>query len=151
MKAVLQRVSQASVSVEEKIVGEIGQGLLILLGVIQGDTDADISSLARKIPTLRIFDDDQGRMNRSLLDIEGRILLVSQFTLAADTSKGRRPAYTAAMHPDMAEPMVARVAAALRAAGPRVAEGVFGAHMSVSLVNDGPVTILLDSREKRAK
>lgn len=148
MKAVIQRVTRASVEVAGEVVGAIDAGLLVLLGVAGGDSDDDIASLARKIPGLRIFDDPQGRMNLSLIDTGGAVLVVSQFTLCADTTKGRRPAYTSAMRPEMAAPMVDIFVEALAAQNLTVARGVFGAHMSVSLVNDGPVTIVLDTRER---
>ena len=146
MKAVLQRVSAAAVHVEAQCVGAIDEGLLVLLGIAEGDRDGDILALSKKIVGLRIFDDDRGRMNLSLADTGGAILLVSQFTLCADTRKGRRPAYTSAMHPDQAAPMVSRFAKALEALGVPVAQGIFGANMQVSLTNDGPVTIVLDTK-----
>jgi D-tyrosyl-tRNA(Tyr) deacylase len=147
MRALLQRVSQASVTVDEQVVGQIGQGLLILLGVGQGDSEAQIKTLVDKIVHLRIFADDEGKMNRSLLDIAGEALVVSQFTLYADTRRGRRPGFTNAAPPASAEPLVERFKAALVAHDVVVAGGIFGAHMQVALVNDGPVTIWLDSDE----
>ena len=147
MRALLQRVSRASVTVDHRITGQINQGLLILLGVGQNDTQAQVQTLADKIVYLRIFSDDEGKMNRSLLDINGEALVVSQFTLYADTHKGRRPSFTQAAPPALAEPLVERFQAAIAAYGLKVAGGIFGAHMDVELVNDGPVTIWLDSEE----
>jgi D-tyrosyl-tRNA(Tyr) deacylase len=147
MRALLQRVTQASVTVDEQIVGQIGQGLLILLGVGQGDSEAHIKTLVDKIVHLRIFADDEGKMNRSLLDIGGEALVVSQFTLYADTRRGRRPGFTNAAPPANAEPLVERFKVALTSHGVVVAGGIFGAHMQVALINDGPVTIWLDSDE----
>jgi D-tyrosyl-tRNA(Tyr) deacylase len=147
MRALLQRVSEASVTVDDQIVGQIGQGLLILLGVGQGDSEVQIKTLVDKIVHLRIFADDEGKMNRSLLDIGGEALVVSQFTLYADTRRGRRPGFTNAAPPASAEPLVERFKAILVAHGVVVAGGIFGAHMQVALINDGPVTIWLDSDE----
>lgn len=145
MRAVVQRVSAASVTVDGVVVGQIARGLLILLGVGQGDTRAEAVLLAEKIANLRIFADDAGRFNRSALDIGGAALVVSQFTLYADTRRGRRPSFTDAALPDVAAPLVEMFAAELRARGLAVEQGVFGAHMDVMLHNDGPVTIMLDS------
>ena len=145
MRAVVQRVSAASVTVDGVVVGQIARGLLILLGVGQGDTRAEAVLLAEKIANLRIFADDAGRFNRSALDIGGAALVVSQFTLYADTRRGRRPSFTDAALPDVAAPLVEMFAAELRACGLAVEQGVFGAHMDVMLHNDGPVTIVLDS------
>jgi len=147
MRALLQRVSHASVTVDGKVVGQIGQGLLVLLGVGQGDSEAQVKVLADKIAYLRIFGDDEGKMNRSLLDINGEALVVSQFTLYADTRKGRRPSFTQAAPPALAEPLVEQFQSAMAAYGLKVSGGIFGAHMNVELVNDGPVTIWLDSEE----
>jgi len=146
MRAVLQRVKEASVTVDGKIVGQIGPGLLVLLGVGQGDTDQDVEWMVDKIPMLRIFEDEAGKMNRSLLDTSKALLAVSQFTLFADTRKGRRPSFTDAMPPDEAKRQYALFCEKCRALGLTVAEGVFAADMQVALVNDGPVTICLDSR-----
>jgi D-tyrosyl-tRNA(Tyr) deacylase len=132
------------VRVAGKVVGEVGNGLCVLLGVARGDGDDAAAQLAGKIARLRVFPDDDGRFDRSLLDTGGAALVVSQFTLIADTAKGNRPSFSGAAPPEEAEPLVARVAAELRARGVPVETGVFGAHMAVELVNDGPVTIVLD-------
>ena len=147
MRALLQRVTHASVTVDEQIVGQIGLGLLVLLGVSQDDSEAQVKTLADKIVHMRIFGDDEGKMNRSLLDIGGEVLVVSQFTLYADIRRGRRPSFTNAAPPSLAEPLVERFKDAVAAYGLRVADGIFGAHMQVELVNDGPVTIWLNSEE----
>lgn len=147
MRAVLQRVRRCSVEVEEKVVGEIGPGMLTLLGVSAEDTERECDFLAGKILNLRIFEDDQGKMNRSLLDIRGSVLVVSQFTLFADCGHGRRPSFLGAARPEKAIPLYERFTGLIREAGLTVATGVFGADMQVSLVNDGPVTIPLDTRE----
>ena len=147
MRALLQRVTRASVTVEGRVVGEIGHGLLILLGIGHGDGDAQIRTMAEKIVHLRIFEDDEGKMNRSLLDTGGQALVVSQFTLYADARKGRRPCYTDAAPPALAEPLVERFKDAIESFSVKVAGGVFGAYMQVELLNDGPVTIWLDSKE----
>ena len=148
MRAVIQRVEQASVSVEGEIRGRIGAGFLVLIGVEEGDGDADFKYIADKVPNLRVFEDEQGKMNRSLLDVGGEVLAVSQFTLLGDARGGRRPSFITAARPETADPMYERLVADWRARGIRVETGVFGAHMKVSLVNDGPVTILLDSRRR---
>lgn len=148
MRAVIQRVERASVSVEGEIKGQIGAGFLVLIGVEEGDGDADFKYIADKVPNLRVFEDDQGKMNRSLLDVGGEVLAVSQFTLLGDARGGRRPSFIAAARPETADPMYERLVAEWRARGIRVETGVFGAHMKVALVNDGPVTILLDSRRR---
>jgi D-tyrosyl-tRNA(Tyr) deacylase len=147
MRALLQRVSRASVTVDNHIVGQIGQGLLVLLGVGQDDSEARVKTLVEKIVHLRIFGDHEGKMNRSLLDIGGEVLLVSQFTLYADARKGRRPSFTGAAPPALAEPLVERFMAALAAYDLKVEGGVFGAYMQVELLNTGPVTIWLDSEQ----
>lgn len=146
MRAVLQRVREASVTVEGQLVGQIGPGLLVLLGVGKGDTEADLAFMVDKIPQLRIFEDDAGKMNRSLLDGSKALLCVSQFTLYADTKKGRRPSFIDAMPPDEAKRLYGLFCERCRALGLTVAEGVFAADMKVALVNDGPVTITLDSK-----
>jgi D-tyrosyl-tRNA(Tyr) deacylase len=145
MRAVVQRVSQASVTVGDEVVGAIGQGLLILLGIGVGDSEAEARLLAEKTANLRIFADEEGRFNRSLLDIGGEALVVSQFTLYADTRRGRRPSFSDAALPEIAAPLVDIFADELRRLGVAVSTGRFGAMMQVALVNDGPVTILLDS------
>lgn len=145
MKAVIQRVSQASVTVEGQVSGEIEQGLLILLGIAPEDTPMAAEQLAEKIVHLRIFEDSNEKMNLSLLDIGGEALIVSQFTLYADTSRGRRPSFIGAAGPDQAEPLVGEFVKLLSQRGVSTQTGVFGAHMSVALVNDGPVTILLEN------
>jgi len=147
MRALLQRVSRASVTVDEQVVGQIGQGLLVLLGVGQDDSEVQVKTLADKIVHLRIFGDEEGKMNRSLLDIGGEVLVVSQFTLFADVRRGRRPGFTDAAPPSIAEPLVERFKAAIGAYGLTVADGVFGAYMEVELLNTGPVTIWMDSEE----
>lgn len=144
MKAVVQRVNRASVTVDEQVVAEIGRGLLILLGVGPEDTMDAAEQLAEKIVHLRIFEDQAEKMNLSLLDVEGEVLVVSQFTLYADTSRGRRPSFIGAAKPDLAEPLVESFAKYLADRGVPSQTGEFGAHMAVELVNDGPVTILLD-------
>lgn len=144
MRAVVQRVTRASVRVDEEVVGEIGAGVLVLLGVAAGDAVEHADALAGKVARLRIFEDDGGRFDRSLLDTGGAALVVSQFTLLANTSKGNRPGFTAAAAPGDAEPLVERVCVTLAALGVPVATGRFGARMAVALVNDGPVTIVLD-------
>lgn len=148
MRAVIQRVERASVSVEGEIRGQIGAGFLVLIGVEEGDGDTDFRYIAEKVPNLRVFEDEQGKMNRSLLDVGGELLAVSQFTLLGDARGGRRPSFITAARPETADPMYERLVADWRARGIRVETGVFGAHMKVSLVNDGPVTILLDSRRR---
>jgi D-tyrosyl-tRNA(Tyr) deacylase len=145
MRAVIQRVSRAAVRVEGAAVAEIGAGLLVLLGVAAGDTETDAERLAAKVARLRIFADDAGRVDRAVVDVGGAVLVVSQFTLLADTAKGNRPSFTAAAPPDEAERLYERFAVALRELGLTVEQGVFGAKMEVELVNDGPVTIVLDT------
>lgn len=147
MRAVVQRVSRASVSVDGQTVGEIGPGLLVLLGVGRGDAEADADLLADKVANLRVFPDAAGQMNRSVLDTSGGVLVVSQFTLLGDARKGRRPSYLEAAPPEEANRLYGHFAAKLRESGLQVAEGVFRAMMEVALVNQGPVTILLDSRK----
>jgi D-tyrosyl-tRNA(Tyr) deacylase len=145
MKAVIQRVSQASVTVDGEVVGMIGRGLLVLLGIGRSDIQDDVALLADKIAHMRIFPDEDGRFDRSVLNISGEVLVVSQFTLYADTRRGRRPSFSDAAPPEIAAPLVERFIEALRAYGLVVASGVFGAHMDVDLQNDGPVTVILDS------
>lgn len=148
MKAVIQRVTRASVEVDGRIVGRIGAGLLVLLGVAKGDEERDLLYLVEKLHTLRVFADDQGKMNRSLVEVGGEVLLVSQFTLLGDTTKGRRPGFDRAAAPDEARTWYEQAVTRLRAVGVKVETGVFGAHMQVELLNDGPVTFLLDSRRE---
>ena len=148
MRVVLQRVTRGQVTVEGRITGTVERGYVALVGVTHGDTVADAERLARKTAHLRVFDDEQGKMNRSVIDVSGGVLVVSQFTLYADARKGRRPSFTDAAAPDLAAPLVQVFAARLAAEGVApIAHGVFGAMMQVELVNDGPVTILLDSAE----
>ena len=144
MRVVLQRVSQASVSVEGSKVAEIGPGLLILLGIGPDDNTEVAEALADKIAYLRIFGDEAGKMNRSIRDVGGAAIVVSQFTLFADTSRGRRPSFVGAAKPNLAEPLVEAFTEMLRVRGVATQTGVFGAHMDVALVNDGPVTIVMD-------
>ena len=146
MRAVLQRVSRASVEVEGRVVGRIGRGWLVLLGVARGDRDDDADWLVEKVANLRAFEDDQGKMNRSVAEVGGGVLVVSQFTLLGDCRAGRRPSFTEAAEPAEAERLYLRFAGRLAATGLEVATGVFRAMMQVELVNDGPVTLLLDSR-----
>jgi D-tyrosyl-tRNA(Tyr) deacylase len=143
MRAVCQRVSRASVTVDGEVVGAIGHGWMVLLGVGPTDDEQTAARIADKIVGLRVFEDAAGKMNRSVLDVGGSVLLVSQFTLYADTSRGRRPGFTGAAPPAVAEPLVERVAALIRERGLTVATGRFGAMMEVALVNHGPVTIML--------
>ena len=147
MRCVVQRVTSSSVTVNEKISGQIGRGLMVLIGVSVDDTDADLKYMAEKVPNLRIFDDDNGVMNRSVLDVGGSILAVSQFTLYGDARGGRRPSYIRAARPEAANDLYQRLVAAWRAKGLTVETGVFRADMQVALVNNGPVTILLDSEK----
>ena len=148
MRAVVQRVSRASVTVDNEVVGSIGHGLMALVATGHGDTDRDIAYIKDKLLHLRIFEDDDGKMNRSVQDVGGSLLLVSQFTLYGDARKGRRPSFVAAMPPGEAEAMFTRFVDAFDNCGVPVATGVFRAMMEVELVNDGPVTILLDSRKE---
>ena len=147
MRAVIQRVTGACVRVDGEVVGQSGPGFLALIGVEVGDTDADLKYMADKVPNLRVFEDENGKMNRSLLDVGGEILAVSQFTLLGDARGGRRPSFIAAARPEMANPLYERLVEAWRGRGIHVETGRFGADMKVELVNDGPVTILLDSRK----
>lgn len=147
MRCVVQRVSEASVAVNGETVGAVGPGLMVLIGVSTEDTDADLKYMTEKVPNLRIFDDENGVMNRSVLDAGGGILAVSQFTLYGDARGGRRPSYIRAAKPEEASAMYERLVEAWRAKGIHVETGIFRTDMKVSLVNDGPVTILLDSEK----
>ncbi|MFC0877963.1 D-aminoacyl-tRNA deacylase [Saccharicrinis sp. FJH2] len=149
MRAVIQRVSKASVTVDENVVSSIKQGVLILLGIENADSTEDVQWLSKKITNLRIFPDDEGVMNRSLLDVEGDAIVVSQFTLHAMTKKGNRPSYIKAAEPDVAIPLYESFCDAMSGImGKRVGTGIFGADMKVELLNDGPVTILIDTKNK---
>lgn len=147
MRAVVQRVASARVTVDDRVTGEIGAGLLVLVGIEQGDGPADVQYISSKIRDLRIFPDDAGKMNLSVLDRHGSVLVVSQFTLAGDARNGRRPSFASAAAPQMAKALYEDVVRELSASGLEVATGEFQAMMQVALVNDGPVTILLDSRK----
>ena len=147
MRAVVQRVCEARVTVDETVVGAIENGFLILLGITYGDGEAQATYLARKIAGLRVFEDEDGKMNRGLADTDGAVLVVSQFTLYGDVRKGRRPSFVAAAHPDLANPLYERFCELLAEQGILVARGVFGAYMQVQLINDGPVTLWLDTAE----
>ena len=147
MRAVLQRVSSASVRVEGDVVGSCGLGYLILLGIAPSDTEAEAQQLWDKIRKLRVFSDEEGKMNNSLVDVRGEVLVVSQFTLYADTRRGNRPSFVKAAKPDVAIPLYERFCALAEGDAAHVGRGVFGADMQVELVNDGPVTILLDTDE----
>jgi D-tyrosyl-tRNA(Tyr) deacylase len=148
MRALVQRVHKASVTSEDRLLGSIGIGFLVLLGVADSDTEEDFQYVLKKIPSLRVFSDQEGKMNLSVRDVGGAILLVSQFTLIADTKKGNRPSFIGAARPEKAKPIYERFAEALRAEGIHVETGEFGADMDVELVNHGPVTIMIDSRER---
>lgn len=149
MRVVIQRVSKACVKVNEEIVGEIAKGLLVFIGIEDADTNEDITWLSNKIVQMRLFNDENGIMNKSLVDVDGRLLLVSQFTLHASTKKGNRPSYIKAAKADFAVPLYERMIVQLSEdAGEKIETGVFGADMQVELVNDGPVTIVLDSKNK---
>ena len=145
MKALVQRVSEASVTVGDRVLGSIGRGLLVLLGVEHGDGESEAVLLARKVANLRIFEDEAGKMNRSVLESGGGVLVVSQFTLCADVRKGNRPSFIRAAAPELANPLYARFCDAVATQGAPVARGEFAAYMAVRLINDGPVTIWLDT------
>lgn len=147
MRAVVQRVTSAKVTVGERVTGEIGPGLLVLLGVDQGDGPADLQYIVSKVRDLRIFADADGKMNQSVLDLQGGVLVVSQFTLSGDARNGRRPSFASAAPPQIARALYEEVVRELQSSGLQVATGEFQTMMQVSLVNDGPVTILLDSRK----
>ncbi len=149
MRAVLQRVTQASCTVEGKITGEINNGFLVLLGIEDADTPEDLDWLAQKIANMRVFEDENGLMNKALSDVDGSILLISQFTLFASTKKGNRPGFTRAARPDKAIPMYEEMISQLSALiNKKVECGIFGADMKISLINDGPVTITIDTKNK---
>lgn len=148
MRAVIQRVKKASVSVTEEVLGEINQGFVILLGIHESDQMADVEYLVRKISKLRVFEDEAGKMNQDLAAVSGSILSISQFTLYADTKKGNRPSFVKAARPEVAIPLYEAFNEQLRALGIPVATGEFGADMAVSLINDGPVTIIIDTLDK---
>ena len=144
MRAILQRVTKGSVTVDDKVVADIGLGYVVLLGVGHEDTQSTAREMAEKIVYLRVFGDDEGKMNRSLLDIRGGMIVVSQFTLHADTSRGRRPSFINAAKPELAQPLVDYFIEQVRSFGVEVQSGIFGAHMVVDIQNDGPVTITLE-------
>ena len=149
MRAVIQRVTQASCTVEGEVTGRIDLGFLVLLGIEDPDTDDDLQWLAQKICSLRVFGDENGLMNKSLADVDGNILLISQFTLFAQTKKGNRPSFIKAAKPDKAIPMYEKMIDTLKSiTGKRIATGIFGADMKISLTNDGPVTIIMDTKDK---
>jgi len=149
VRAVIQRVNWSQVVVDGKVVARIGRGLLVLLGVGKEDNEKDVEFMLRKIPNLRIFEDEEGKMNRSLMEIGGELLLISQFTLYGNCRKGLRPSFEKAASPEQANQLYELLLKTLREQGVKVQNGVFGAHMQVSLCNDGPVTIILDSKERR--
>lgn len=147
MRAVIQRVKRASVRVSDETIGSIGHGILLLLGIEESDQDKDLDFMIEKVPNLRIFEDENGKMNKSLLDVEGSILVISQFTLLGDARKGRRPSFITAARPDKAIPMYEKYISKMKEKNIKTEAGEFGADMDVELVNDGPVTILLDSKK----
>ncbi|MPN56674.1 D-aminoacyl-tRNA deacylase [bioreactor metagenome] len=146
MRAVVQRVKHANVTVDNKVIGKIDNGILLLLGVESNDNEKDLEYMCDKVPNLRIFEDENGKMNKSLLDVNGSILVISQFTLLGDARKGRRPSFTEAAGPDKAIPMYEKFISNMKEKNIFTQEGKFGADMQVELINDGPVTILLDSK-----
>lgn len=149
MRAVIQRVSEASCKVDGQVTGEIGPGFLVLLGIEDADTEDDLQWLAQKITNMRVFSDENGLMNKALADVDGRILLISQFTLFAQTKKGNRPSFIKAARPDKAIPLYKQMIKILDTlTGKKTAPGIFGADMKISLVNDGPVTIIMDTKDK---
>jgi D-tyrosyl-tRNA(Tyr) deacylase len=149
MRAVIQRVNSATCSIEGKISGQIGKGFMILLGIEDNDTDEDLNWLAQKISNMRIFSDENGMMNKALVDVQGNILLISQFTLFASTKKGNRPGFTRSAKPELAVPLYEKMISELgQLTGTKIQTGVFGADMQISLVNDGPVTIIMDTKSR---
>ncbi len=148
MKALLQRVTEAEVTVQGSVIGAIGQGFVVLLGVADDDMEEDADYLAEKVASLRVFSDDQGKFNLSALQINGGLLVISQFTLMADTKRGRRPGFTSAARPDKAEALYNYFIMRVKATGLGVETGSFGAHMMVKIFNEGPVTLMLDSKER---
>jgi D-tyrosyl-tRNA(Tyr) deacylase len=149
MRAVIQRVSEASCKVDGQVIGEIGPGFLVLLGIEEVDTEEDLQWLAQKITNMRVFGDENGLMNKALVDVDGSILLISQFTLFAQTKKGNRPSFIKAARPDKAIPLYEQMIATLdNLTGKKIATGIFGADMKISLVNDGPVTIIMNTKDK---
>ncbi|WP_207429101.1 D-aminoacyl-tRNA deacylase [Pedobacter sp. SYSU D00535] len=149
MRAVIQRVTEASCTVDNQVTGEIQQGLLVLLGIEDADTEEDLIWLAQKIVNMRIFSDENGLMNKSLMEVDGKVLLISQFTLFAATKKGNRPGFTRAAKPDKAIPLYERMAKELEThTGKKTETGIFGADMKIRLLNDGPVTIVMDTKNK---
>ena len=148
MRVVIQRVSEASVKVDNQIVGEIGKGLMLLIGVDESDENSDADWLVKKILDVRVFSDDEGKMNHSVKDIDGEILCISQFTLISDYKKGNRPSYIKAAKPDKAIPLFEYFKDELKNSGLKIESGIFGADMKVSLINDGPVTLVFDSKTK---
>lgn len=150
MRAVIQRVKSASVKIEKKPISSIKQGYVVLLGIAEEDSQQDIDLMAGKIKNLRIFEDSDGKMNKAIIDIEGDVLVVPQFTLLADLDKGRRPSFSAAAKPGKAENIYTQVIDKLKSKGLRVFSGVFGAHMQIELINDGPVTIMLDTKRQNS-
>jgi D-aminoacyl-tRNA deacylase len=149
MRAIIQRVSSASCSIEGKISGQIGKGFMILLGIEDNDTEEDLNWLAQKISNMRIFSDENGLMNKALTDVQGNILLISQFTLFASTKKGNRPGFTRSAKPEVAIPFYEKMISELgQLTGTKIQTGVFGADMQISLVNDGPVTIIIDTKSR---
>lgn len=148
MKIVIQRVSKANVEVQSKIVGEISEGLMLLIGICENDSEADADWLIHKILNLRIFSDEEGKMNKSIQEISGEILCISQFTLLADYKKGHRPSFIKAAKPEIAIPIFEHFLKQLKLSNLKIESGIFGADMKVSLINDGPVTIVLDSQTK---
>jgi D-tyrosyl-tRNA(Tyr) deacylase len=148
MRALIQRVQKGSVTVDDNVIGQINQGLVILLGVKDGDTEAAAEYLAQKIVNLRIFQDENGKFNRPALDVGAELLAISQFTLYADTRRGRRPGFSDAARPEVSIPLYEKFVEYLQSSGLKVETGEFGAHMIVEIINDGPVTIMLDSEDK---